>query len=67
MFSETFLALAAIACGVSGNELSQRMTAAEIFQDLKISGSGQDLDLLRVSFGGSDLLPGSQFSKDQVP
>jgi hypothetical protein len=50
----------------TGNELKEKMTAAGIFDDLKLSTAGTDIDPLVVKFDGKELVPGQQFSMDQV-
>ncbi len=51
---------------VTGNELREKMSAAGIFDDLKLSTAGTNIDPLVVKFDGKDLVPGQQFSMDQV-
>ncbi len=50
----------------TGNELKEKMTAAGIFDDLKLSTAGTDIDPLVVKFDGKELVLGQQFSMDQV-
>ena len=50
----------------TGNELKVKMSAAGIFDDLKLSLAGTDIDPLVVRFDGKDIVPGQQFSMDQV-
>jgi len=64
--SKIIFSFVLIVSSVFANELQEKMTSAEIFKDLKISTLDKDIDPLVVKFGEDVLIPGTQFSKNQV-